>query len=960
MPTVCYTQCILSYAIVVNIMRIIDPQYVELNGQTIALRAEALGTPPPYADKPIDRPQQYALIGDVISTHKHVVIFGMPGCGKTTLVQQYAHNQLLPGGVLWVTVGPNFSTITSYTIMVDWMLAALDTERLPVGYEVESSHLQAILALMPPCLVVFDDVHHTRDIEDLRASLPHHAHVIISTRHQHIVNELNTHTIQISQFEPIQALAVIANVLEQPIATIEAWEWCYELAAAVSFHPLAIRLVTRYIRQQSAQPRDWSGIADRIIHELPIDPWQELLENDTVSHGIQPLLARSFAVLSPMERQILYSVAACAPVSDISVTFLAHIWDLNVPHMQRTLQKLIDLSLIEPGYSIDSWRQHIVLRTYTLLQMGIHSAHDAILQIVIQRTVIWLNTHIEDYSFHALHDDYRHIEYLFGQALMYHPDAAVSIAYQMSEYHSATGNYREQLKWSNQLRQYVEHYNYIELHIDAMIITARSLFDMGIHTGEHRVEYFQQGYALFQHVNQLAAQINPNVINPHIANQFGIALQEYATLPDVEQLQILDDAVALYAHIRHAPGINMELFVSICQNYANTLAARAEFLHPNGAYDFEAAIAACDEGLQWLPQTATRQHFIGLHITKSSIIQRYSDIAVDRKAELLIAAYDASSDALHYLDEADDPQRYAKFMMNRANTCAAFIDVPNVDHHKYLDQALECIHEALKYRTAERVPLEYSWTKHNQAHLLRCLATREESNRHAILRDALDANREALRFRTKESVPEHFMLTQYQEAEICRDLADISQLDQRLTLLHHGISACDQFLAVCTYYPDFWQAAASDLKSSLLYRLAQTAPSASVDIVNQARASNDVSLAIYTPTEHEHLAEVWLNRMHIEYVAYQHGLDAPAALHNLRHAAQTTLSHATQAAIRTSLLAQIYIEIATIMLELTPTPDQRQQALELAQKGLAKALSLNHVPLQQHAHQAMVKAIQST
>lgn len=939
-------------------MRIIDQHHIELDGEQIALLTEPLGTPPLITDIPVDRPQQTALIHDLLNTHNHVVIYGMPGCGKTTLVQHYAHNLSRPGGVLWVTVGPNFSSITSYTTMVDWMLAALDTERLPVGYEVQSSHLQAVLALMPPCLVVFDDVHHTHDIEDLRASLPHHAHVIITTRHQHIVNELNTHTIPIHHFDSVQALALMATVLEQPIQQVEQWEWCHNLAAAVAFHPLAIRLVTRYLRQQSANPRDWHGLAERIIHELPIDPWQELLENDTVSQGIQPLLARSFAVLSPMERQILYSIAACAPVSDISIAFIAHIWNLDTSQMRRAMQKLIDLSLIEPGYSIDSWRQHIVLRTYTLLQMAIHNAHDAILQTVIQQSVAWTRKHINHYSFSQMHDDYRHIEYLFGQALMYDPANAVSIAFCMGQYHDAVGKYYEQLSWSTQLLNYVEQYKYTDLFVATYTLAAMDLFAIGIHTGENRVTFFQKGYELFKHANQYQSQQDPSTIDPHLANKFGIALQEYATLPNVNSLQILDDAVALYAHIHNIPGIPPGLYASICQNYANTLAARAEYL-PNNLHDIEAAIEACDEGIRWLPQTDKSYHFIGLHMTKSSIYQRYSDIAVDRKAELLAAAYQSSSDALHYLDEHDDPQRYAQFMMNRANLCSSFIDVPNVDHHKYLNKALECIEEALKYRTASRVPLEYSWTKHNQAHLLRCLATIDETDRHAILQNALDANHEALRFRTKESVPEHFMRTQYQHAEICRDLADSCSPEQRVTLLNHGLVACDKVLEVCVNYPNYWRAAISDIKSSLLYRLATLLNHQTVALISDARINNDIALSIYAPTDHEDLAEVWLNRMHIEYTAYQHGIDTSTTLKNVHHAIETTLNHTTKSAIREPLLAKIYVEIATILLELKPTLDQSQQALELAQKGLAKAQSLNHCSLQLQANQAMLRAIQS-
>jgi hypothetical protein len=937
-------------------MRIIDQHHIELNGQRIALRTTPLGTSPPLAVTPVDRPHQQALIDELLTAHHHVVVSGMPGCGKTTLVQQYAQRQALPGGVLWVTVGPNFTSITSYTTMVDWMLSALNTERLPIGYELHSSHLQAILALIPPCLVVFDDVHQTHDIENLRASLPHHAQVIITTRHQHIVNELNTHTVFLRQFEPDQALALIATVLEQPPSLIHEWEWCHNLAAAVAFHPLAIRLVTRYLRQQSDQPRDWPGLAERIIHDLPIDPWQELLENNTVSEGIQPLLARSFAVLSPMERQILYSIAACAPASDISIAFVAHLWNLDPAQMRRALQKLIDLSLIEPGYAYDSWRQHIVLRTYTLLQMALHNAHDAIQRTVIQRTASWLTHHVDHYSFQKMHDDYRHIEYIFGQALIHDLVHAVAIAYDMSHYHEAMGNYREQLSWSTLLLHHVEHNEYTYLLVDAYILAAMDLFGMGIHTGEQRVAYFQQGYELFQRANQLLAQAEPHAVNPQLANKFGIALQEYATLPHVNRLQILDDAVALYAHIRHIPGIDMPLYVSICQNYANTLAARGHLLHPDGARDFEAAIAACEEGLQWLPKTATSYHFVGIHMTKSSIYADYADITIDRQAELLTAAFQSSSDALHYLDEHDDPQRYAQFMMNRANLCTSFIDVPDVDHHKYLTHALECINEALKYRTVERVPLEYSWTTHNQAYLLRHLATLEGVDRRQALHDAVEANREALRFRTKESVPEHFMRTQYQQAEIDRDLADITPPAERIDILNHGLAACDQVLEVSVQYPDHWRAAVSDLKSSLLYRLADIMPESGHALIATARDANNVSLGIYAPTDHADLAEVWLNRMHIEYVAYQQGIDAPNTLKNLQQAAQTALKHATAETIRAPLLAHIYVEIATLLLALPATPRQRQNALVLAHNGFDLAKRLHHSPLQLKAQHAIWQA----
>lgn len=939
-----------------NTMRIIDQHHVEINGHHIPLRHTPIGSPPSQPTTFIERPHQYALINELVGAHHHITIHGMPGCGKTTLAQQYAHGNALPGGVLWVTVGPNFSSITSYTTLVDWMLSALDVERLPVGYEVQSNHLQAILALMQPCLVVFDDVHHSRDIDNLRAALPHHARVIITTRQQQVVNDLGMHTIEIHQFEPAQALALMASALEQPLNRIEEWEWCHDLAAAVAFHPLAIRLVTRYLRQHSTQPHDWAHVAERIIHELPIDPWQELLNNDTVSAGIQPLLARSFAVLSPMERQILYSIAVCAPASDISVTFMAHLWDLDADQMRRALKKLIDLSLIEPGYAYDSWRQHIVLRTYTLLQMALHNAHVAIQLTVIQRTTTWINHHIQQYSFQQMHDDYRHMEYLFGQALVHHPANAVEIAYGMSHYHDAMGNYREQLSWSTHLLHHIEHHEYTDLLVDTYMLAAMDLFEMGIHTGEQRVRYFQQGYDLFQRANQLQAKTNPRTNDPEIANRFGIALQEYATLPDVDRLQILDDAVDLYAHIRHLPGINTPLYVSICQNYANTLAARAKHLHPNGSRDFEAAIAACDEGLQWLPQTTTSYHFIGLHMTKSSIYSDYAEIAVDRQTELLTAALQSSSDALHYLDEHDDPQRYAQFMMNRANLCTSFIDILDVDHHKYLNLAYECINEALKYRTVERVPLEYSWTKHNQAYLLRHLATLEGVDRHTMLREAIKASHEALRFRIKESVPEHFMRTAYQQAEIYRDLADISAPALRIEMLQQGLAACDAAIEVAVQYPSHWRAAISDLKSSLLYRLAPMTPESADSLLTAARTANNVGLEVYAPTDHVDLAEVWLNRMHIEYIAYQYAINAPIAFENLQLAAKTALKHTTQGSIQAPLLAQIYIDIASLLLALPVAQPQRQHALVLAQNGLDLAKRLHHSPLQLKAHQAILQA----
>ena len=96
--------------------------------------------------------------------------------------------------------------------------------------------------------------------------------------------------------------------------------------------------------------------------------------------------------------------------------------------------------------------------------------------------------------------------------------------------------------------------------------------------------------------------------------------------------------------------------------------------------------------------------------------------------------------------------------------------------------------------------------------------------------------------------------------------------------------------------------------------------------------------------------------MHIEYVAFHNRIDAPNALKNLQHAAQTALKHTTQEVIRAPLLAQIYVEIARLLFVLPSTPQQRQHALMLAQKGLDLATRLHHSPLQLNAQHAIWQA----
>ena len=77
-------------------------------------------------------------------------------------------------------------------------------------------------------------------------------------------------------------------------------------------------------------------------------------------------------------------------------------------------------------------------------------------------------------------------------------------------------------------------------------------------------------------------------------------------------------------------------------------------------------------------------------------------------------------------------------------------------------------------------------------------------------------------------------------------------------MLNQGLMACEQVLAVAGQYPEHWRAAALDLKSSLLYRLADVEPESTAILIAAARAANDESQAIYTPTDHADLAEVWL------------------------------------------------------------------------------------------------------
>ncbi len=938
----------------------LDNGMVQL-GNTLTKRAWHQSPIPQIYDTPLPRQTLVVAIADQLRTHGQVTLVGMPGSGKSTLatlVAQYTQTYY-PAGVVYEHIGEVYDADAAQFTLGEWLLKAIDLPQIPPDSTPEPQIVQALWHAQPAMLVILDDVYSGAQIDNLRAALPAHAHLIVTTRQLQVATQLSQPPIMIPTLDDAEALQLLALRLVCPLDALIDWEWPQELCAITQNHPLLITIIAKFLRNQSNEPSVWEMLFTQLIADMHNAGATNLLAHAEIHDGLLPLLYPSYQQLNPIEKQILHSLFYCAPQVGVTDAFLGHLWDIPLTLSHATLQRLTQLGFVEQ-LQPHRWSQHTIMRTYGELMINNSDSDVPLRERMIHTVIQLLRTAHHDYQFTELAEFTPHIRYAFQLALNHHLPLAINLVVASSWFHHAHGAHHEQSHWANAVLTHAIESGDIPLLARCYALAADAAVQLGTHVGGQRQHSLTQGLEFYRQAQTHGAVDQNYPLTASVLNHLSICLQEMALLPDSDAPALYDEALAMLANAAQAPGLDVHLYVSICQNRANCYMGLANVHYPRGTEYLDSALAVCQVGIQWLPQTYATQHYASLYSTISTIHNEYAthmDVDIQQQLE---AALDANNNVLLHLSETEDKMNYARVLMNRANIYSSLAELIDVNQRACLQKSVDCLDESLQYRTAELVPLEYSWTQHNLANTLMLLSRLEGEHRLDRLTHAVISGNQALRFRTMTEVPEHHAMTQYVFAMIYREIADAHADDQ--TDAHTAcVAGLNAIRSAKAYYQSqniHIYAGTCDIEASLLTRLARLhdAPQR-YTLQQQALTLSDEALHIYLDNDAtEDAGEVYLTQAALfwqRHLDNPHGNDGQQALQCAHHAHEF-FAHSQRA----QLVCASQITLAEMLFATSNPVDGLTNALPYLLQGYTLATQIHDAP---HIQQAtiMLRQMQS-
>ena len=876
-------------------------------------------TPP--ADTLMPRASVAAQMCTLLQQHQQLCIVGLPGAGKSSLARLVVST---PGhygdAVLWHTFGPHTHQRSS-DLYTTWLCCLLACEILPPDVIPDAATLHQVLAQFPRRIVVCDDIHDAHMLREVRDALPAGTHLLMTTRHLTVAHEVHSSIYHLEGLPPQEAMALLAHRLVVPRALLQQWPWVHDIIDTLAGHPLALTLVAQRLRLLERNPHKWEQFVTPILNGVSQQALSDFTIHPDIAAGFMPLLAYNYHKLNPIEMQILHGMAVCNPDHGVSLRVLMAMWHLNEIQMTAVMERLSAALFVvsETNHHTHQpvWTQHSIMHAYTRMCMLQHQSEQHLIQRLSDALIALLDADHAQRTYALFAAEYDQCQHLIDYLVKHDLPTAVTLVRGMVWYLSECGHYYTAYEIAHQLVRDVMHDDDTQLHTQVYELCAMTALSCAIHIGQHRKEYLQTG---MRHLHQAqATNISPhNAVAAQLLMKIGIMLTEIATLPDQDLEEIIEATLRNYERALHAPGLDVTLYVTICQNQANAYMMRAEYHFPDSHDDCRRAIDACTTGLQFMPTHETEHIYISLQMTQSSAYHMYATLPHVDTGHYLSLAKTANHEALSRIDSTQQAPYYAQILMNYANLCSELSTCPDVDQPAHIDDALQSYQEALAIRTAAAVPMEYAWTQHNYADALRIAANISGEPQQAHFAAAWVAIHEALRFRTLQENSFHHALSHYVRAHIAAEYATaIYRHDEaRARMLvnaglesYHTVKRLNQTRNI----PPGLKHGISDYASLLYGLLAWLTPDATGTHMHTAFALNDDVRTHYAPDADDDHAEVLAHRLQLHGLAKERQITTLSLAHDVA-AAEALCAKPLRIMIACQLhmqLARIYSDVLT-------------------------------------------------
>jgi tetratricopeptide (TPR) repeat protein len=403
------------------------------------------------------------------------ILRGPPGMGKTVLAAMYADRRKAdyPGGVLWLTLGPNKVTLDdSIPILQEMIKTTFPELMLQDGYSkiYSAEEVRNLLAFYPahkagklrsesPVLIILDDVWSEDVLAGVKEALPLDFVVLMTTRDYHVAFSLADSdrgiiTLDVlSQDDAVKLLRSKAKEISIETATM--------VAKGLGFHAQALTLAAGSLSCRRGEGYD--EVAVQIVQRLSDgEGFGDLPRSGRLSRKttVEKALDMSYEWLggpdySRSMQAKFRGLGVFAQEADFSTEAVASVWNVEYSEAHRTLIELDALALVQQAGTLPTsksrWQQHAVIRAY---EMSLWIETDNSSSLVLRHAAFYtelvrLAMAERPRNFDTISGDFRQIQHAFFETRKVWPDLSLQLVGLAAKFLIVRGHAKELERWLN-------------------------------------------------------------------------------------------------------------------------------------------------------------------------------------------------------------------------------------------------------------------------------------------------------------------------------------------------------------------------------------------------------------------------------------------------------------------------------------------------------------------------------
>ena len=319
----------------------------------------------------VERPKEFEqLRGHLLDEDREnpvaitTALSGAGGFGKTTLATALCHNgniqTAFDDGILWVTLGEKPNILTSLTEVY----AALTGERPGFVSEADAAHHLSQKLEDKNCLVVIDDVWDGTHLPPFLRGAKGCA-CLITTRNSEIA--VGTRQVLVDEMTDTESVQMLAAAVESSNGV-----GLGQLADRLGNWPLMLDLARATLAQRMDQGDTLEGAlayVDLALNEKGVGFFRNM-KADERHQNVSNTLRLSIDLLEPDDRRRYLELAVFPEDTDVPLSALRSLWQLDEFDTEELSQRLHKLSLLRFNLQTGTIRLHDVIRSWLAEQVS--------------------------------------------------------------------------------------------------------------------------------------------------------------------------------------------------------------------------------------------------------------------------------------------------------------------------------------------------------------------------------------------------------------------------------------------------------------------------------------------------------------------------------------------------------------------------------------------------------------